>query len=42
MKQYHDELNADMKEIKGSMAMLGDVPEADDDDDDVDVKKDEL
>ncbi len=29
MKQYYDELNADMKEIKGTMAMLGDVPEAD-------------
>ena len=29
MKQYHDELNADMKEIKGSMAMLGDTPEGD-------------
>ena len=38
MKQYHDELNADMKETKGSMAMLGDVSE---EDDDVDVKEDD-
>ena len=29
VKQYHDELNADMKGIRGSMAMLGDVPEED-------------
>ena len=29
MKQYHEELNADIKAIKGSMAMLGDVSEED-------------
>ena len=27
VKQYHEELNEDLKQIKGSMAMLGDVPE---------------
>ena len=29
VKQYHDELSEDLKQIKGSMAMLGDVPEDD-------------
>ena len=35
IKQYHDELNQDLKQNKGSMSMLGDVA----DDEDVSVKE---
>jgi hypothetical protein len=35
VKQYHDELSEDLQQIKGSMAMLGDAPEDEEDGDQV-------